>query len=90
METKGLEDVNVAGKDRAAHIWCENATRLTGNLVLSEGSPDRLREPSANPLLGLAGAGRTVSFPGLVAGNAKQAPPLARRAGFAPLVWLCD
>jgi hypothetical protein len=23
-ETKGLEDVNVANKDRAAHLWCEN------------------------------------------------------------------
>ena len=29
-ETKGLEDVNVANKDRAAHLWCENSTRLTG------------------------------------------------------------
>jgi type III restriction enzyme len=29
-ETKGLEDINVANKDRAAHLWCENATRLTG------------------------------------------------------------
>ena len=29
-ETKGLEDVNVANKERAAHLWCENATRLTG------------------------------------------------------------
>ena len=27
-ETKGLEDVNVANKDRAARIWCENATKL--------------------------------------------------------------
>ncbi len=30
METKGLEDVNVAHKDRAACLWCENATALTG------------------------------------------------------------
>ncbi len=30
IETKGLEDVNVANKDRAARLWCENATRLTG------------------------------------------------------------
>jgi len=30
IETKGLEDVNVAFKDRAAGIWCENATLLTG------------------------------------------------------------
>lgn len=29
-ETKGLEDVNVANKDRAAQLWCENTTRLTG------------------------------------------------------------
>ena len=29
-ETKGLEDVNVADKDRAAHLWCENTTQLTG------------------------------------------------------------
>ena len=31
-ETKGLEDVNVANKDRAAHLWCENTTKLTGSL----------------------------------------------------------
>jgi len=30
VETKGQEDVNVANKDRAAAIWCENATALTG------------------------------------------------------------
>jgi type III restriction enzyme len=30
IETKGLEDVNVANKDRAAHLWAENATALSG------------------------------------------------------------
>jgi type III restriction enzyme len=30
VETKGLEDVNVINKDRAAQLWCENATNLTG------------------------------------------------------------
>ena len=30
VETKGLEDVNVANKDRAAQLWCENSSRLTG------------------------------------------------------------
>lgn len=30
IETKGQEDVTVAFKDRAAHLWCENATLLTG------------------------------------------------------------
>jgi type III restriction enzyme len=30
VETKGREDVDVAYKDRAAQIWCENATVLTG------------------------------------------------------------
>jgi type III restriction enzyme len=29
-ETKGLEDVNVANKDRAAQLWCENTTKLAG------------------------------------------------------------
>jgi hypothetical protein len=28
LETKGLEDVNVAFKDRATRLWCENAPRL--------------------------------------------------------------
>lgn len=30
IETKGREDVDVANKDRAATLWCENATLLTG------------------------------------------------------------
>ena len=30
IETKGLEDPNVAYKDRAARLWCQNATQLTG------------------------------------------------------------
>ena len=32
IETKGREDIDVAHKDRAARIWCENATLLTGTL----------------------------------------------------------
>jgi type III restriction enzyme len=31
IETKGREDIDVANKDRAATLWCENATRLTGD-----------------------------------------------------------
>lgn len=30
IETKGREDVDVKHKDRAAQLWCENATILTG------------------------------------------------------------
>ena len=30
IETKGREDLDVAHKDRAADLWCENATFLTG------------------------------------------------------------
>jgi type III restriction enzyme len=30
IETKGREDPDVAHKDRAAQLWCENATVLTG------------------------------------------------------------
>ena len=29
IETKGQEDTNVANKDRAANLWCDNATQLT-------------------------------------------------------------
>ncbi len=32
VETKGAETIEVAHKDRAAIIWCENATMLTGDL----------------------------------------------------------
>jgi type III restriction enzyme len=31
VETKGLEDVNVKNKDRAAQLWCENTSILTRN-----------------------------------------------------------
>jgi type III restriction enzyme len=30
IETKGREDIDVPYKDRAATLWCENATKLTG------------------------------------------------------------
>lgn len=30
IETKGREDIDVKHKDRAAALWCENATLLTG------------------------------------------------------------
>ncbi|MEO6457688.1 MAG: hypothetical protein ABIO92_05375, partial [Chloroflexia bacterium] len=30
IETKGAETVEVPYKDRAAQLWCENATALTG------------------------------------------------------------
>jgi type III restriction enzyme len=30
VETKGQESLEVAFKDRAAQLWCENATKLTG------------------------------------------------------------
>ena len=30
IETKGREDIDVKHKDRAARLWCENATRLIG------------------------------------------------------------
>ena len=30
IETKGLEDTNVANKDRAANLWASNASKLTG------------------------------------------------------------
>ncbi len=30
VETKGQESLEVRFKDRAAQMWCENATQLTG------------------------------------------------------------
>ena len=30
VETKGREEINVINKDRAAQLWCENASTLTG------------------------------------------------------------
>jgi type III restriction enzyme len=30
VETKGQENVDVARKDQAARLWCENASELTG------------------------------------------------------------
>ena len=30
IETKGREDIDVRHKDRAAQLWCENASILTG------------------------------------------------------------
>jgi type III restriction enzyme len=32
IETKGQENLDVQHKDRAASLWCENATRLTGQI----------------------------------------------------------
>jgi type III restriction enzyme len=32
IETKGREDPDVAHKDRAARLWCENASQLTGEV----------------------------------------------------------
>ncbi len=32
IETKGAETVEVAYKDRAARLWCENATLLTSTM----------------------------------------------------------
>lgn len=49
IETKGREDPDVAHKDRAARLWCENATLLTGNawkyLKVPQAGFDRL-EPT--------------------------------------------
>ena len=47
IETKGMEGVNVAHKDHAARLWCENATKLTGKkwhyLMVREKDFDKLK-----------------------------------------------
>ncbi len=61
IETKGREDVDVAFKDRAARIWCENATLLTGvswsYLKVPQAEFERLRASDLSDLrLAFAGA----------------------------------
>ncbi len=50
IETTGREDPDVAHKDRAARLWCENATQLTGRawhyLKVPQAGFERL-QPSA-------------------------------------------
>lgn len=58
VETKGREDVDVAHKDRAARIWCENATMLTGTywdyLKVPQGAFQRLQPTDFSDALVLA------------------------------------
>jgi type III restriction enzyme len=58
VETKGREDVDVARKDRAAQIWCENATLLTGTawsyLKIPQGDFDKLQPTTFADVLVLA------------------------------------
>lgn len=49
VETKGREDTNVANKDRAASMWCESASQLTGEdwryLKILQSDFQRLQPP---------------------------------------------
>jgi hypothetical protein len=60
IETKGLEDVNVANKDRAARLWCENAIGLTGTpwtyLKVRQGEYESLQPAQFADLLVLRSA----------------------------------
>jgi type III restriction enzyme len=55
IETKGREDSDVAHKDRAARLWCENATQLTKQrwkyLKVPQAGFDRLQPTSFADLL---------------------------------------
>lgn len=55
IETKGREDIDVAFKDRAARIWCENATLLTeipwSYVKVSQGEFVKLQPSSFEELL---------------------------------------
>jgi type III restriction enzyme len=57
VETKGREDVDVAHKDRAARLWCENTTLLTGMewkyLKVPQTEFDKLRPTEFTDLLAL-------------------------------------
>lgn len=55
IETKGREDPDVAYKDRAAGLWCDNATRLTTQhwsyVKVPQAGFDRLQPSSFTDLL---------------------------------------
>lgn len=55
VETKGREDIDVKYKDRAARLWCENASELTGQSWLYVKVPqegfDRLQPTHITDLL---------------------------------------
>ncbi len=57
IETKGMEDINVAHKNRAATLWCENATALTGTewhfLVIRQTEYNSLQPTELADLLAL-------------------------------------
>jgi type III restriction enzyme len=59
VETKGLEDVNVVNKDRAAQLWCENTTLLTGKqwayLKVLQTQYNQLQPTRFSDLLALVG-----------------------------------
>ncbi len=61
IETKGLEDVNVANKKRAAELWCENATLLTGTpwryIVVPQAEYNHLQPTQFEDILVFAGQG---------------------------------
>jgi type III restriction enzyme len=57
IETKGAETIEVAYKDRAAKLWCENATILTGTtweyLKVPQKELSRLQPSDFDDLLAL-------------------------------------
>lgn len=57
METKGREDTDVAHKDRAATLWCENASALTGQqwsyLKVPQAGFDKLQPTAFSDLAAL-------------------------------------
>ncbi len=61
IETKGQENVDVPHKDRAARLWCENATLLTGSewryLKVPQKEYESLRPEEFEDLVALAPIG---------------------------------
>jgi type III restriction enzyme len=57
IETKGREDIDVRHKDRAAQLWCENATLLTGTpweyVIVHQREFEQLRPDEFSDLIAL-------------------------------------
>ncbi len=62
VETKGREDVDVKNKDRAAMLWAENATRLTGTVAVHQGPAIRIRKTFAERIRGIDGVRATAAI----------------------------
>ena len=94
LETKGLESPEVVHKDRAARLWCENVTTLTGKpwryLKVPQKTFGQLQPTSLGELVALSASGSmkgTLTLPGIVPVNAPATAPRSEFRAFLDEVY---